>query len=202
MPDVITVDLIRHGVTVAGTCFLGATDAPLTEQGWLQMQSAIELAVAAPCYQQVVSSPLLRCVDFARRYTKDNNLPLHIESDLREINFGAWEGKTAAEVWETQQQQLSAFWSDPANNSPPSGESYRVFQQRVDSAFKKLLSQAECENMLIIGHGGVIRQIISSILHLSPETSHSLYFDYAGMSRVESYNGNLSLRFINQQIQS
>lgn len=193
MSEVITIDLMRHGVSTAGSCFLGATDAPLTEQGWEQMQAS----VVKQNYDRVISSPLMRCAGFAKHYAEKKNLPLSIEHDLKEIDFGAWEGKTSAEIWETQQQLLSAFWEDPLNNTPPEGEPYRVFQQRVDRAFKALSDQP---NSLIITHGGVIRQIISSILCLPFEKLYCMHIDYAGITRIESCKGDLSLRFINQRV--
>ncbi len=206
MSEVITIDLMRHGVTVAGSCFLGATDAPLTEQGWEQMQASVVYPRNEQGYKQsydrVISSPLIRCAAFAKHYTEKKNLPLCIESDLQEIDFGVWEGKTSAEIWETQQQQLSAFWSDPANKTPPDGEPYRVFRQRVDQAFKALLGQSSGGNILIVTHGGVIRQIISSILCLPFEKLYCLHIDYAGITRIESCKGDLRLRFINQRIQT
>ncbi|VAW66053.1 Alpha-ribazole-5'-phosphate phosphatase [hydrothermal vent metagenome] len=193
VPEIITIDLMRHGVSTAGSCFLGATDAPLTQEGWEQMQAS----VVKQRYDRVISSPLMRCAAFAKHYAEKKNLPLSIEHDLKEIDFGAWEGKTSAEIWETQQQLLSAFWEDPLNNTPPEGEPYRVFQQRVDRAFKALSDQP---NSLIITHGGVIRQIISSILCLPFEKLYCMHIDYAGITRIESCKGDLSLRFINQRV--
>ncbi|HED34833.1 MAG TPA: histidine phosphatase family protein [Gammaproteobacteria bacterium] len=207
MSEVITIDLMRHGVTTAGSCFLGVTDAPLTGQGWDQMQAS----VIHQSYDQVVSSPLMRCAAFAKCYAREKDLPLRIERDLKEIDFGAWEGKTSAEIWETQQQLLSAFWGDPANNAPPGGEPYRLFQQRVGDAFKTLSVQSNAQSggvesnseskCLIITHGGVIREVISSILCLPFEKLYCIHIDYAGITRIESRNSHLSLRFINQRIQ-
>jgi len=201
MAEVITVDLMRHGITTAGSCFLGSTDAALTKQGWAQMQASIVNQNHKQGYDRVISSPLIRCAAFATCYAEEKNLPLGIECDLKEIDFGAWEGKTSGEIWETQQQPLSAFWNDPVNNTPPDGEPYRLFQQRVNQAFKELSAQSSDESILIVTHGGVIRQIISSILCLPFEKLHCLHIDYAGITRIESCNGDLSLRFINQRIQ-
>ena len=86
MPNVLTIDLLRHGETTAGSCFLGSTDVTLSEQGWLQVQSAIDDQV----YQYVISSPLKRCVEFAKLFATNNDLPLTVEKDLREIHFGDW----------------------------------------------------------------------------------------------------------------
>ncbi|MEW6253578.1 MAG: histidine phosphatase family protein, partial [Planctomycetota bacterium] len=56
------IDLMRHGEPVGGRRYRGQVDDPLSEKGWAQMRAAV--GEAAP-WHHVVSSPLLRCREFA-----------------------------------------------------------------------------------------------------------------------------------------
>ena len=90
-----TLDLIRHGEPVGGRKYRGQIDDPLSEKGWAQMQAAVGNYVA---WSRVISSPLLRCRAYAEALAAQHNLPLTFEARFKEVGFGVWEGKTAAEI--------------------------------------------------------------------------------------------------------
>lgn len=165
------VYLLRHGRTAAGPRYIGATDLPLAPEG---ME---DIARIAPYLhrQQIDSvhcSPLLRC-----RQTLDIlglvGMP-QIADDLREIDFGAWEGLTFAEICaqDTAAVDRWARWSE--DFSFPQGESIRNFLKRVDG-IKKMVLEEPGERLLLVSHGGVIRQLVCSCLGLGPE--NYLLFD-------------------------
>lgn len=196
MSKITRIDLLRHGETTAGVCFLGATDAPLNVEGWQQMQAAI----MRESYQQCISSPLKRCADFAQKTSQENKIPLAIENELQEINFGDWESKTTEQIWGKESTQLKLFWQDPIKNTPPKGECYTAFQERVNRVFKKIANTYQGKHILLIAHGGVIRQILSEILALDFKQTQKIRIDYAGLSRLEYYDESVSLAFINQRV--
>ena len=109
-----TIDVLRHGDT-GFTGFRGTLDDPLTPLGWQQM----EQAVAEKRWDMVISSPSQRCAQFAQRYSARQGVPLEIEKRLVEYDFGMWEGKTAAELMQTDAAALQSFWQDPEHFSPP-----------------------------------------------------------------------------------
>ncbi len=188
------IDLLRHGETQAGRCFLGSTDALLSDKGWQQMKLATGIH-----YQKIITSPLKRCADYAEHYAKKNTIPVIMDDDLREIHFGDWEAKTTDHLWHTEKKLLKAFWNDPARNMPPNAESLRSFRSRVNSAFEAItkFENDEIEHLLMVAHGGVIRQIIAHILSLSYTRAQLIRLDYAGITRVDCHDGHLSLGFIN-----
>jgi len=190
------IDLLRHGETTAGRCLLGSTDALLSDSGWQQMHAAVK----NKNYQRIISSPLKRCAEFSKQLSKENNLPLSIEDDLREIHFGDWEAKPINEIWESQQVLLSAFWDDPVNNAPPNAERLIDFEVRVNVAFNKIKNDYKGDNILMIIHGGVIRQILSNILSVPFKTAQQFNIDYASTSRLNCFDESINIEFINQQI--
>lgn len=194
MNDQGIIDLLRHGETTAGKCFLGSTNAILTDKGWSQMHHAVTEHI----YDMVITSPLLRCVDFAREYSRQHNIPLLIEDQLREIHFGLWEGKTTEQIWQSEQQALLDFWNDPFSHTPPQGEEMTDFVARVDSCYKNISQQFQNKNILLVAHAGVIKFIISSVLGIFPGKMHQITIDHGGMSRFTRYQDQVLVNFINR----
>ena len=154
------VDFLRHGETSAGKCFLGSTDAALSERGWQQM----EAAQVEEEYDLIISSPLLRCSEFARQYANKTAVPLKLESEFREINFGLWESRTSLELWQCDEEKLSAFWRDPVKHTPPEGEPLMDFKKRVLERYYSMLEENKGQKILLICHAGVIKVILCELL--------------------------------------
>ncbi|HEX5637569.1 MAG TPA: histidine phosphatase family protein [Gammaproteobacteria bacterium] len=159
----MVIDLLRHGETTAGQCFIGRSDVLLTETGWQQMYTA----VTDQQYDLVISSPLSRCLDFVKQYTTDTNLEWLVEQDFREYDFGEWEGKLSKDLWASHRALMSGFWEDPWNHPPPGGEDFKQFQARVSTAMNRHLQTLSGKKILVVAHGGVIRQIFVCLLNKS-----------------------------------
>ncbi len=175
------IDLLRHGEAEGGDRFRGSTDDALSMQGWAQMWAAL----GADCpWNSIVSSPLIRCADFAQAVAQRHGLPLTLDDRLCEMHFGAWEGRRSAEVLTTDAAALTQFWNDPTNHSPPDGETFTHVQQRVRAAWEAILSNSIGAHVLIIAHGGPIRIILSHVLGMPPQTFLRLELPFAAISRV------------------
>lgn len=147
--------LLRHGLTEAGECYLGRTDATLTELGWQQMQQG--LAAYKPAqFEAVISSPLRRCAEFATQWADAEQL--QIEPRLAEYDFGQWDGMTGQQVFDAAPRALEMFWKDPWCYPPPAGERLEQFFQRLSGALEDI-DAAYDGPVLLICHGGVIRAI-------------------------------------------
>lgn len=189
------IDLLRHGETTAGKCFIGSTDVRLSEQGWNQMQTAF----LADAYDLIISSPLLRCHDFAQYYAKQLNIPLQVNNAFREIDFGEWEGKTSDEIWASERESLSAFWQNPVSNSPPAGEALLTFKKRIMDAFNELLQANSQANILLVCHAGVIRIILSTLLGVDINNMQKLSVDHGAISRVHMWQQVAQVKFVNHR---
>lgn len=161
--EFLRVELLRHGETEGGVRYRGTLDDPLTPVGWEQMWTA----VADVRCDIVVSSPLSRCADFARAFAQRHALPLHIDERLREMDFGKWEGRTAAGLMQSEPDALMDFWRDPWSNSPPGGEALRHLQSRVLEALQDITAQRR--PALVVTHGGPIRMLLCRMLQHPPE---------------------------------
>lgn len=150
--------LLRHGETTQGGGFRGTLNDALTDIGWQHMLEAVPTQIQV---NQVVSSPLLRCLSFAEHFAKLNRLPLSIEPAFQEIHFGDWEGHTAEYLMEHHPEQLTKFWADPFAYTPPHAESTQHFMERVFDGVAKLQEVYPDKTVLLVTHAGVIRLLLA-----------------------------------------
>jgi alpha-ribazole phosphatase len=176
------IDLLRHGEPEGGDRYRGQLDDPLSELGWQQMRDL--LPVNTP-WQQIITSPLKRCSAFAEDLARQSGLPLTYEPDLREIDFGDWEGQTAAMLERADKAAFFAFYDDPLNNTPPAAEQLVDFQQRVLSAFDVIQQQYQQRHVLLVSHGGTIRIILAHVLNMPLNAIWRLSVPYASLSRIQ-----------------
>lgn len=160
------LDLLRHGETELGGGLRGSLDDALTEKGWTQMRAAV---VEGGPWDRIVSSPLQRCARFAAELGEQLNLSVHLDKDLQELHFGAWEGQSAAALMETDAEALGLFWADPYSFTPPQGEPVSEFAARVLAAVARLHSAYASERVLLISHGGVMRLLLAQARGLPRE---------------------------------
>lgn len=160
----IDICLIRHGETVLTAneaVFRGQTDDDLTPKGWQQMSDTLaQLTAQQRTWQAVISSPLRRCVQFARHYAQQQQLPFLECADLQEFYFGRWEGKKIVDIHQSYPQQLAQFWQSPTQFVPPQAETMIHFAERIHATLLHLAQWADRQHyqrLLIFSHGGVIK---------------------------------------------
>lgn len=154
----LRLDLLRHGETERGGGFRGSLDDALTDTGWAQMRQAVS---GLADWDALVSSPLQRCARFADELALTHGLPLQLEPGLQELHFGAWEGRSAAELMVDSERELGLFWNDPYTFTPPEGEPLVRFEARVLAALARLQAQHAGKHLLLVTHGGVMRLLLA-----------------------------------------
>lgn len=178
---VTTVDLIRHGEPAGGIRFRGHTDDPLSITGWAQMRAAVQ---GESQWQVVVSSPLLRCAEFAAELAARAGVPLETEARFKEIGFGEWEGRTPEELMQSAPDCLDLLWRDPAGYTPPGGEGLEAFAARVTASWNDTLARHAGKKILVVGHGGVNRVILCHALQIPLRNMFRLDVPFAALSRI------------------
>lgn len=202
--SVTTLDFLRHGecqdqVKNGGknvdshAIFRGHTDSPLNECGWHQMNQAVQhwhepLDELNHSWDKVISSPLKRCRIFAEQLAEYLKLPFVSEDVLREIDFGDWDGRLVSDIEQEFPDQLSRFWSNPAEQTPPNGEPLCDFNHRVIDAFKQLVKSETNRHCLIVCHGGVIRSILGHCLNMPLDSLPRLSVPHACMTQIKIYH--------------
>lgn len=192
MPKTI-IELMRHGEPEGGRLYRGnRIDDPLSESGWRQMRSIVP---DKPAWQRVVSSPMLRCRDFAEEVSGRFNLPLEIEFDLREVGFGSWEGRMPDEIKRTDQEGYDRFYRDPVNNRPDGAEPLQDFYQRSVDSVERLMRQYPGDHLLAVTHAGVMRAVATWLMKAPLASMYRLRINYATVYRVIAESGRLRIEF-------
>lgn len=134
---------LRHGETECNACgvIAGRTDSPLTEAGRRQARMAAE-HLRHRSWSQVACSALSRTRDTAMLGVPKCK-PL-IDARLNERDWGELEGQFL--------EQITAYKA-----TPPGGEPWSRFEQRVTDALNDLLEH--WDTPLVVGHSGVYRVI-------------------------------------------
>lgn len=182
-----TIDLLRHGEPLGGRMLRGATNHPLSEKGWRQgTESVMRHSVdGRPPYDAVITSPLLRCQEFALWLGEEFDLPVQIEEDLAELNLGHWEGKSHAAVFaEEGLGPMSAFWYDPVHASPPGGETLASLDIRIGEVWRRLLANPPGRHVLVVAHLFVCNALLRQALEQPLHRGLAMDLPYAAMSRL------------------
>jgi broad specificity phosphatase PhoE len=169
--------LIRHAESDANAStnlsekvWQGSSDSPLTIRGELQVAAtAAHVATLHRRYAVDVFyvSSLLRARRTADAISRAIGLPVQVDHALREFDLGDWEGRTFAELEDIE--NLSKRWEADRYFVPPGGESPYIFQRRIVTAFESLVSVHPDHTVLVVTHGGVIRNLLGLWIGHGPD---------------------------------
>ncbi|MCA2220013.1 bifunctional RNase H/acid phosphatase [Nonomuraea aurantiaca] len=181
--------LLRHGETPLSVDrrFSGLGDAELTTKGLAQASAAAERLSREPYHLDViVTSPLKRARQTAEAVAQRAGLAVEVDDDLREADFGAWEGHTFTEVQRGWPAELAAWLADPTT-APPDGESFEAVAERVKRAEERLVERYEGRTVLIVSHVTPIKTLLRFALMAPPAALYRMHLDLACLSLIEHY---------------
>lgn len=155
MPRPRRIVLVRHGETEGSSSvrYHGSGDVALSEEGREQMRRACVELNRVP-FDLVVASPLQRAWQSA--WILGRGAPVRLETELREVDFGRWEGRSAEEIRESDPALFEEWKAGKEDFTYPGGESRAALRERVRRGLERLLA-AEAHNVLVVTHKGVIR---------------------------------------------
>jgi alpha-ribazole phosphatase len=168
--------LIRHGQTdsnVEGR-YQGSLDTSLTEKG-IEQAAAAKKYLTKVSFSNIYSSPLKRAIQSAEIIAEDTGLDIRIKKDLREIDFGKWEGMKFGEINAKYRQDYQNWLEDPYNSPPTGGESFGSVIERSNKTVKGIVDHnPDNSSVAIITHGGVILALIVNWLQIPSQCWRSL----------------------------
>jgi alpha-ribazole phosphatase/probable phosphoglycerate mutase len=179
---ITTIDLLRHGEPLGGRRYRGQVDDPLSEKGWDDMWYAVS---GEPPWQNIISSPLRRCSEFAQALSNRTGIPLRHDERFKELGFGDWEGKSSEQIRALDAHSISRFYHDPIKYRPHGAEALEQFYQRVNSALNDSIIRHPGQHLLIVCHAGVIRAILTRVLSAPLKCMYRITIATASMSRLQ-----------------
>jgi broad specificity phosphatase PhoE len=177
--------LARHGEVLSNRemRYVGSRDEPLADSGLLQAED-LAAALAPLPLSTVYASPLRRAEATGRRIAEAREVPLHLETRLREQSFGEWEGLSRAEVLKRDRERLLS-WEADLGTAPPGGDSLRSVQERVLSLVDDLSRAHAGEWIALVSHVGPIKALLCAALGAPLSTARRMFLDPATLSVID-----------------
>ncbi|QCH23441.1 bifunctional RNase H/acid phosphatase [Mycobacteroides salmoniphilum] len=192
--------LLRHGQTELSVQrrYSGRGNPELTELGRDQAARAARYLASRGGIAAVVSSPLGRAKQTATAAADALGVPLIVDDDLIETDFGTWEGLTFSEASQ-RDPQLHAQWLSDTSVTPPEGESFDTVHHRVRRARNRIIAEYGDATVLVVSHVTPIKTLLRLALDAGPGLLYRLHLDLASLSIAEFYSdGPASVRLVNE----
>lgn len=167
--------LVRHGAPAAAPgVAVGWSDPGLDPTGWRQAEALARKLELSPV-GRVYSSDLARARQTAGAIASRLGLPVEVTPDLRELDFGTWEGRRLAELWTESAAEAAAWESDLRRLPAGFGETFARFEARV-LRFARTLPAGGDTAVAVVAHRGSLALLHAHLLGTSLEEAWKLPF--------------------------
>jgi probable phosphoglycerate mutase len=178
--------LVRHGETDwnATGRIQGHSDTPLNAAGRRQAQLTARRLAREPI-QALYSSDLARAHETATIIGVPLGLTVITSRRLRERQYGAWEGLTAAEIQAQYPEQYALWRARSTDFAPPEGETRSQLLARALSELQTIAGQHAGEVVAVVTHGGLCYVLISHIVGSVDGDQREFTFGNASIHTLE-----------------
>ncbi len=186
--------LIRHG-QVEGyeeKRYNGQANVPLTPLGKEQSLRLCDSLAEVPL-DAIYSSDLERSRYCAELIASSHNLELQVDTSLRELHIGEWEGRTWEELQEIHPDDWRARLKDLVNFKVPGGESLQGAADRVLPALKKMVSSHSGGHVALVAHGGVNRIVLLDAIGASLQQAFSIEQSFGCLNIIDYFDDGHSV---------
>lgn len=188
--------LVRHGQTddnLSGK-ISGQGAAPLNARG---REQAAAVADVLTCLgvSRILSSPLVRSRQTADILAQRLHLDLEERHDLREVEYGDWEGKHFRDV--RTHPMAQKVMQNPSEVVFPNGESLLQVQQRGVSAIEAVHRTYPQSVVVLVSHGDVIRTALAHYLNMPFNEYTKLNLDNGSLSVLELFHDWVRVKAVN-----
>lgn len=187
--------LIRHGETEwnASGRFQGSKDISLSQEGVIQAKFLKERLHNK--FDYIYTSPLVRAIQTAELICNNTSAVPIIENELREINFGDWEGLTLDEIRTHYVSEFNSWKTDEMNGYLVGGDlSLKNSSLRAKNAILRIAKERMGKKVIIIAHGGIIKAGLIGVFDWKMTMYHKITLGNTAVSKLtfdESLNAAL-----------
>jgi probable phosphoglycerate mutase len=177
--------------------FAGRGDIPLTSAGLKQAAAAATRLADRGGIDVVLTSPLRRALRTAEMVADATDVPLAVDPDLVETDFGDWEGLTFGEVLARWPDEMAA-WQADVSAAPPGGESFAAVAGRVNGALDRLLTERKGQTIVVVSHVTPIKTLVCRAVLAPPAAMFRMHLDVAALCEAAWFaDGPALLRSLN-----
>lgn len=164
-----TLLLIRHGMTdVVGRRLVGRLPGvTLNEQGKKEA-AALADKLAGLRLSAVYSSPMERALQTAEPIAARHGLSVLAREALNEVDFGAWSGRTFAEL--DEDPEFARFNRNRSGTQPPGGEHPATVQARVAAELVALRDAHPEQVVAVVSHADPLKAALCLYLGMGLES--------------------------------
>lgn len=189
--------LVRHGQTEWNEQgrYIGWQEVGLNDAGRRQAE-ALARHLDCRSIDVIYASDLKRAAETAAAIGQKLDLSITNDPRLREASFGVLEGLTFDEA-QVQFPKMIASWLADGDRPPAGAESFSDFGTRVDSFLQHLKDGHDDHKVLVVSHGGVIREILRQSLGLPPKGHWFFKIDNASLTEITLYEEHTMVSHLN-----
>ena len=191
---------VRHGRTAwnAGGRFQGHTDVPLDDEGRAQA-AALGALLRNERIDTAVASDLARAAETARIVLGARDLPLRLDADWREMQFGEWEGLTWDQIRALDPTLDGSSVTAVKSYTPRDGETFADLEARVRRAVDRTVAGLGADGVALVAtHAGPLHALLSVLLGEAERAALNVRFVTASLTRFRNTSGVWTLARINQ----
>ena len=162
-----TIIFIRHGSTdfPEDRVYKGDNGPNLNANGRSQAERLGEW-IKGDDIAAVFVSPSIRTAETAKPVVKSLELEYKLKEELKERDFGIWEGLTFSEIENQYPDGLNKWKKDPINYTPAEGESITELQKRISNVVQDVIQDYKGKRVILVTHMGPIRVAVSLALQI------------------------------------
>ncbi len=188
---------VRHGRTAwnADKRFQGHTDIPLDDEGRAQA-TALAALLRHERIDAAASSDLARAAETARIVLGPRDVPLRLDPDWREMQFGEWEGLTWEQILVANPQLDAANETAVRAYTPGGGETFDALCERIARGVARITSEVADDGVALVAtHAGPLHALLRVLLG---DSDLKVRFLTASVTRFRRTNGVWTLARLNQ----
>jgi len=194
--------LVRHGHVegIDPPRFRGRTELPLTDLGVRQAGLTAQRIGRAWKPAAVYTSPMGRCVATAEAIALATGAPLRLLEDLNDLDYGAWQWRTYADVKAEAPRLFAGWFAAPHLVRFPGGDSLQDLAARAADALR-LVRERHPEGLVVmVGHDSVNRALLLHVLDQPLSAYWRLVQDPCGISEIDIIDARSRVSRINETL--
>ena len=147
--------------------------------------------------EAIYSSDLTRAMSTANILAERFDLTVKVLPELREANYGDWEGRFISDLFKESPKEFGKFFTDPERCHPPNGETFLEAQARVMIGIREIIANHDNQNVVVVSHGAAIRLILGAALDMPIHKMWAIAQFNMALNVLRVDDGDLTVELMN-----